>query len=246
MFRLSQIDSADKIPRMSESLHDRVRQRLETLELSAQAASLKAGLSKDVLRKLLANPNQLPQGSTLTKLASALETTEQWLLHGGAESATADRSSQPELTVADVPFPYRDDMPKDVPVLGTAAASHGRGAFQLDTHDIIDWVRRPPALAGAKSVYSIYIEGDSMEPKYGPGDLCFVNPHRPPRPGDIVVVQIQYGADEPLEATIGFYRKKSSASVTIGKLNPVGEIEVPADNILAVHRILQTNELFGI
>lgn len=243
MFRLSPMVDADRIPHMNESIHDRIRKQLERLDLSPQAASLKAGLSKDALRKLLANPSQMPHGTTLTKLATALETTEQWLLRGGDDSPSRITS---DVSLAGIQMPGVMEMMKDVPVLGTAAASHGRGAFQLETHNIIDWARRPPALAGAKNVYSLYIEGDSMVPKYGPGELCFVNPHRPVRPGDPVVIQIQYSDYEPLEATVGLFRRRSSTAITIGKLNPIGDIDIPAENTIAVHRILEMHELFGL
>ena len=42
--------------------------------------------------------------------------------------------------------------------MGTAAgAMLGKGAFQLSS-DVVDYVRRPQALTGARGVYALYVE----------------------------------------------------------------------------------------
>ncbi|MBB4277050.1 XRE family transcriptional regulator [Rhizobium mongolense] len=240
-FPLTQFGVADRIPHMSETLHDRIRKRLEALDLTPSAASLKAGLSKEMLRKLLDNPDAMPSGKSLTALASALEVTEQWLLTGD-ESPLAVRT---DVRPASSSAPLRHEMPNDVPVRGTAAGSHLRGAFQI-TSDTIDFVRRPPALMNAVNLYSLYIEGSSMEPQYFPGDLIFVHPDKPPRHGDAVVVQCQVDSEGHMEATIGILSRRSADKVTIRKHNPAAEIEIPRDTVISVHKVLSNNELFGI
>ncbi|OHV73352.1 S24 family peptidase [Ensifer sp. LCM 4579] len=225
---------------MTETIHDRIKSRLAETGLSQAAASQKAGLSRDAIRKLLTNEGQLPTGKTLTGLAAALETSEQWLLTGG------DRPPVQDVRPADIEFPARSEMPKDVAVLGTAAGSHERGAFQLSS-DPIEYVRRPPALVGARDIYSLYVEGSSMEPQFWPGDLVYVHPHRHPRTGDAVVVQSRNeGDDSTVEATIGLYVEKTPDSLVIRKHNPPAEIEIPSATISAYHKVLTLNELFGV
>ncbi len=225
---------------MTETIHDRIKARLAETGLSQAGASQKAGLSRDAIRKLLTNEGQLPTGKTLTGLAAALETTEQWLLTGG------DRAPVQEVRAADIELPPRTVMPKDIPVLGTAAGSHERGAFQLSS-DPIDYVRRPPALAGAKDIYSLFVEGSSMEPQYWPGDLIFCHPHKHPRSGDAIVVQCRIGGDHAdTEATIGLFLKKTSNSIIIRKHNPPAEIEIKNEVISHYHKVLTPNELFGV
>lgn len=148
-----------------------------------------------------------------------------------------------DVRPADVRLPDRFSMPNDVPVHGTAAASHLRGAFQLDA-GVIDYVRRPPALAGARDAYALYIEGNSMEPRYGPGDLVFIHPHRPARLGDPVIVQVEVAPGD-IEASIGFLRKRSP-EVVIGKLNPEAQVEIKGGRVVAIHRVLTLNDLFGV
>lgn len=218
----------------------RVRQRLADLSLSANAASVKAGLSREAVRKMLEPGAGLPRGGTLSALATALETTEAWLLRG--EEASPPRS---EVRPAEVTLPPTNSMPNDVPVLGTAAGSHARGAFQIST-DPVDWVRRPPALTGAKNAYALYVEGTSMVPEHNPGDLRFVHPDRPPRPGDSVVVQILVNPTDGQEATIGHLLRRTPTHLVIGKLNPAATVELKLNTVIAVHKVMTLNELFGV
>ncbi|MCG6115071.1 MAG: helix-turn-helix domain-containing protein [Mesorhizobium sp.] len=145
---------------------------------------------------------------------------------------------------APVQLPARHEMPNDVPVYGTAAASHLKGAFQLEP-GVIDYVRRPPALATAKDLYALYVEGSSMEPRYEQGDLVFVHPHRPARKGDTVIVQVEVAPNE-IEASIGYLRQRTGLNVVIGKLNPQAEVQIEMKRVRHIHRVMTMNELFGV
>lgn len=227
---------------MSESVHDRIRQRLADLGLSPEAAAKKANLSRDYLRKMFSREGMSPRGSTLEALAGALQVSPAWLLSG--EEPASPQKRPGELRPAPVEAPDRNRMPNDVPVHGTAAASHLRGAFQLEP-GIVDWVRRPPALTGAGNAYALYIEGSSMEPRYQAGDLIFVHPNRPPKAGDTVIVQVEV-ADNEVEASIGYLRRRTAEHVVLGKLNPEAEVQLPRATVKAIHRVLTINELFGV
>ena len=241
LLRMTEITSADRIPHMAKTIHDRIQERLEALKLNPSAASLKAGLSREAVRKLLGNREQIPNGKTLFKLARALEVSEQWLLSGSDNepaSLANHNASKPEV-------PHRYEMPNDVPVMGTAAGSHLRGAFQIST-DPVDYVRRPPALMNARNIYSLYVEGSSMEPQYFPGDLIYVHPDKPARFGDAVIVQCQTSQNGSTEATIGIYSKRNGENITIKKHNPAAEIEIAKDSIVSIHKVLTLNEIFGV
>lgn len=219
---------------MSETIHDRIERRLAELGLTPEAASKKAGLSRDYLRKVLAR-QAMPRH--VRELATALEVTPTWLLAVDEASAAAGPR---QFTVSAERLP---DAAADVPVWGTAAGSHTEGAFQLRAGDAIDYVPRLPGIANARNVYAIYIENDSMWPEHNPGDLRYINPDRPPRPGDSVVVQMQ-DPDGDVTATIGHFIRRTRLGVTIGKLNPRVEIEL--DAVREVHKVLTVNELAGV
>lgn len=225
---------------MAETLRDRIRNRLDETGMSPEEASRKAGLDKTYLRKLFERPASQPGAETLRKLADALDTTTAALL-GEAKPAPIVT----DIRSAAVAVPPLTAMPNDLPVRGTAAGSHLRGAFELEA-GIVDWVRRPPALSGAANAYALYIEGTSMVPEHNPGDLRIVHPDRPPRIGDSVVVQVRISRDAAIEATIGHLLRRTERAVIIGKLNPKAEVELKRDTVVAIHKVLTLNELFGV
>lgn len=150
-----------------------------------------------------------------------------------------------DVIPANVELPSRQYMPQDVPVMGTAACNADHGSFKLDS-SIIDYARRPPGLLTAKDVYALYVEGDSMEPRFTAGDLVFVHPRKPVRIGDSVVVQIAKSENEPIEAMIAVLSKRTSHEVFLQKYNPNKIISFDNKNIVAIHKILQMAELFGL
>lgn len=146
---------------------------------------------------------------------------------------------------AGVEPPSMYSMPKDVPVLGSTACNHTLGAFKLEAR-AIDYVRRPLGLFGSNDVYGLYMEGNSMEPKFFIGDLVFVHPRRPARIGAAVVVQfIKEDGDYP-QAMIGVLYRRTADNVELQKYNPPAIIKIPAKNVQLIHCILTNNELYDI
>lgn len=220
----------------------RLKQVIEEQGLTPEAASLKCGLDRSYFRKLFERGGASPRGATLERIASGLHISAASLLDDIQSSPT---TAKREVAPAPISFPSRGDMTYDVPVMGTAAGSHLRGAFQIST-DQIDIVRRPPALMGVNSAYALYVEGTSMEPKYEPGDLIYVHPKKPVRSGDPCVVQCFAGSDEEIEATVGIYVRATAEFIHIRKYNPLAEVQIKRATVKEIHRILSLNELFGV
>jgi phage repressor protein C with HTH and peptisase S24 domain len=231
---------------MSDTLRTRIKERLKELGVSASAVSLKATGSPDTIRSWLRHPDTSPRVDTLAKVAAELQTTPEWLLGRTDDEPTAKTPPRQEVRATDIPAISRTAMPSDVPVMGTAAGSLLSGAFQLQG-GVIDYVRRPPALSGARDIYALYIEGSSMEPRYFPGELVYVNPHKPPRIGDTVIVQEHNGDGGPVAASIGVLFKRVGGTVVLRKYNPPdAETTITQTRIAAIHRVLTPNELFGV
>ena len=191
-----------------------------------------------------------PRPNTLGEIAKALNVSTDWLLTGIQSNGSGTQIFQADNRVndvipANVELPSRQYMPQDVPVMGTAACSADHGSFKLDA-SIIDYVRRPPGLLTTKDVYALYVEGDSMEPRFTAGDLVFVHPRKPVRIGDSVVVQIAKSENEPIEAMIAVLSKRTSHEVFLQKYNPNKIIHFDNANIVAIHKILEMTELFGL
>jgi len=138
-----------------------------------------------------------------------------------------------------------DMLPENLPVLGTAAGSFS-GAFLLDDKNPIGHVRRPPGLADNSNVYAIYVIGDSMCPEHRNGELRFVDPDRPPRIGDSVIVQTENFPGDSVQSFIKHLKAKGPEGLLLGQLNPAGEIKIANQVVRSIHRILSLNELFGV
>lgn len=227
---------------MSETLKTRIQERLEQLGKTPRAVSLAIGPSPDAVRNILRGKSESPRADTLERLAAALETTPQWLM-GSDNSPTAPRR---EVRASNSALPSRVDLPADIPVMGTVAGSLAQGAFQMEG-GVIDYVRRPPALSGARDIYAVFVEGMSMEPEHRHGDLRFVNPHRPPRIGDSIIVQSRKHENSPIEATIGHLQKITAEWIQLGKLNPPeSKVHIARSTVVAVHKVMTMNDLFGV
>ncbi len=136
-------------------------------------------------------------------------------------------------------------MPRDVEVHGTAVGGDG-GEFAFNG-EVIDRVRRPPGVAAASGIFAVYVSGDSMAPRYDPGDLVYVNPHLPARAGTDVIVEL-HGADgEPGPCFVKRLLRRAGGQVVLAQFNPPrDDIQIAETRIKQVYRILTTAELLGI
>lgn len=230
---------------MNETLKARVRERLKALDKTPRAASVDAGLHPDTIRNVLRERSRKPRADSLAKMARALECSVDWLMESKPSAATPEPAQPLGLwETVDAPPPPRTEMPRDVPVLGTAAGS-ARGAFCVDMA-AIDFVRRPPGIGTSRDVYALYVVGSSMSPRFEEGELIYVSERRPARVGDYVVVQTVDPADGTVQAYCKRLVRRTDDDLLLDQLNPAAEIRLPMREVRAVHRILTLNELFGL
>lgn len=243
-FRLTETKSTDRIPHMTETIQDRLKRLIAESGKSVQAVSKEADLDKETVRKLLKNPNQKPSFKTVEGLARVLNVSENYILKGAQALDQETDTTTPDESASPAKAPSPSLMTLDVPVMGTAAGSLLRGAFKV-TEGPVDYVRRPPSLAGAADIYALYVAGSSMEPQFFPGELIYLNPHRPAKQGDIVVVQSKSSDFSDTEASLGIYLRTTEHDVVIGKRNPQAEVRLPRELVTNIHRVLNINELLG-
>lgn len=220
---------------------DRIRKRLAELGKTANGASVETGGSASTIPNILNGRSESPRGKTLTKIAAVLGVTEAWLLNG-------DESTSPipnAVPAPDVTLPAASTLAKDMPVLGTAAGSDiSKGAFQLTT-DVIDYVRRPPGLAGAKDAYALYVEGDSMSPRYEHGELIFIHPHRKVAVGDYIVIQEPDRDREETRAFIKRLVKLTGTTLKVEQFNPPAQLDFVLRPGLIWHKVVTDSDLYG-
>jgi phage repressor protein C with HTH and peptisase S24 domain len=85
-------------------------------------------------------------------------------------------------------IPYPESRGILVPVY--AAAMGGEGHLIIDFNPV-DRLAPPEDIARVRGAYGILIVGDSMVPAYRPGDVAWVNPHKPlERDTDVVLYHV--------------------------------------------------------
>ena len=136
-------------------------------------------------------------------------------------------------------------MPLNVPVYGTAVGGSS-GEFQMNGN-VVDYVRRPPGISRTQGVFAVYVQGDSMSPWRFPGDPIYINPARPARQGDHVLVELQSERDgEPGAAFVKRLVSVSATAVRLAQYNPArDDIEFPRDKVRQILRIVEWAELLG-
>ncbi|NMN56890.1 phage repressor protein C with HTH and peptisase S24 domain [Xanthobacter sp. SG618] len=155
----------------------------------------------------------------------------------------------PKATVepADVEIPATSRFSRDLPVLGTAGGAVIRqvDGFRME-HEVVDYVRRPPALAKQMNAYAIFVVGESMAPMHNPGDLRFVDPEQRPSIGDSVVVQTKHYNGDPGQGYIKLLKRRTPTNIVLQQLNPAAILEIPTQYVVSVHKVLTMNDLFGV
>jgi phage repressor protein C with HTH and peptisase S24 domain len=127
----------------------------------------------------------------------------------------------------------------DLQILGNARG--GSDGFFLDNGAVHGYTPRPLDLVGIPEAYAVYMVGDSMTPAIKHGWLCYVNPLKPPAPGDDVVVQLSDGQ--------GFIKelvRRTTKAVICKEYNPEArEISYPREQVASVHLIVSSTRVRG-
>ncbi len=187
-----------------------------------------------------------------------------WLIYGHGNAPSSSRSSAPPAADDLTPYAGAEDLggpsarlssseapdfrvlSRDVPVLGNAECGSD-GLFSYNQGDPVDFVRRPPGQMNRKGIYCIYAVGSSMEPAYEPGDLVYVDPHRPPKAGRDVVIQLAAkGAGAEQRYFLKRLMRRSGSKWRVKQFNPEKEFVLDDRDIAAVHLVLKNTELMGL
>ncbi len=96
----------------------------------------------------------------------------------------------------------------------------------------------------AQGVYALFVEDDTMVPRYEPGELIFVSPHRPASSGDDVVIVRRNGNGEQI-AAIKRLLRRGGEEIVAEQFNPYKEIRFAAGEIDSIHLVLRMADLYG-
>ena len=125
-------------------------------------------------------------------------------------------------------------IPARIPVVGMVKAGK-RGFFDDQGYPVgegFDTISRPYDVRDANA-YGVKVEGDSMRPKFDPGDIVVASPMRVIRNGDYVVARLTNG-----EVMVKRYRE-SNQTVILESINTAfAPVLVTREELRFLHRVV--------
>ncbi|MBR45994.1 MAG: hypothetical protein CMM31_05875 [Rhodospirillaceae bacterium] len=97
---------------------------------------------------------------------------------------------------------------------------------------------------GAQGVYALFVEDDTMVPRYEPGELIFVSPHRPADSGDDVVIVLNNGDGQGV-ASVKRLLRRNNEEIVAEQFNPQSEIRIDLNATDSIHLVLRMADLYG-
>lgn len=145
-------------------------------------------------------------------------------------------------------LPHLQEMERSVPVFGTV--SGGPGGLQMGNEAVLDWVRRPPRFmdrkGSPKDIFAVLVEEVSMVPRFGPGDLVYIDPLRAPQIGDCVVVVVKDGQHAEPKAILKRLVARTASKITLEQFNPPEQFTVTTARVESLFRVMTTMDLLGV
>jgi SOS-response transcriptional repressor LexA len=124
---------------------------------------------------------------------------------------------------------------RDLPVMG--AVKGGAEGFYFNEGEAKEYIVRPPSLAGVSNAFALYVDGESMEPRYYAGETLYVNPNRPLTRNCFVAVELADG-----QCLIKQFVRRSDDHLVLAQFNPAKEIRLPITKVKRIYRITGSGE----
>jgi phage repressor protein C with HTH and peptisase S24 domain len=133
------------------------------------------------------------------------------------------------------PLDLPSQAPRDLPVMG--AVKGGAEGFYFNEGEAKEFVVRPPALGGVSNAFALYVDGESMEPRYYAGEMLYVNPNRPVTRGCFVAVEMDDG-----QGMIKQFVRRNDDHLVLTQFNPPKELRLPIAQVKRIYRITGSGE----
>lgn len=234
-------------PTMSETDRALIERLTAHTGLSAAALARLAGLTPSTLTRPLHQPVKHRLSSpTLEKLKAAVPDFPDW----SGPAPTPDRNAilAPPMEGAGM-----QRMKRDVPIFGTALGAdeivNGEAVEQteLNRGEVIGYRRRPVLLDGRVDVYSLYVQGSSMYPRFRDGSALFVEERRRPSVGDDAVVYLrvpdEHDGERPSSVLVKTLIKKSASYIELEQYNPPLIFRIEMSRVARMDRVLTIDDL---
>lgn len=141
---------------------------------------------------------------------------------------------------------FGEDPVPAMPLLGTAVGAESADIeedvelTELHLGEVLDYLARPLSLQSDKDAYALTIVGDSMSPRFEPGERVAVSPRAPVAIGDDVIVQLRAreGEDERVKMVlIKRLVRRTASHVELRQFNPEKTFRIEARRVAALHKV---------
>ncbi len=92
-------------------------------------------------------------------------------------------------------------------------------------------------MAGVSNAFALYVDGESMEPRYYAGEMLYVNPNRPVTRGCFVAVEMDDG-----QGMIKQFVRRNDDHLVLTQFNPPKELRLPIAQVKRIYRITGSGE----
>ncbi len=125
--------------------------------------------------------------------------------------------------------------PNMVPLYGfVGAASNGR--LTLAEQNLRGYVPMHPAQMNVRDAFALEVNDISMSPRYEPGEIVYLAPHRwPARNQDCVVVTVEG------QGLLKRFTRRDVATIRLHQLNPDHDIDIPLADVAEIHSVVGRN-----
>jgi phage repressor protein C with HTH and peptisase S24 domain len=198
-----------------EMRKNRIKILLAEHEISAKDLADKIGKQAQTLRRYVRHEAE-PKLEVAEAIADALGCTVDAVL--GVEVITSSKPTDSRM----------------LPVYG--AAQGGVGFDITDVREPIDSIEAPPYLQNSVDAYAVYVTGDSMVPRFNPGEVVYVHPGKPFKANDSVIVQFEDNKAD--HAIIKTFKKMDEKKIFLSQFNPDKTISYQRLQVKCVHKII--------
>ncbi|MGH0004103.1 helix-turn-helix domain-containing protein [Pseudovibrio ascidiaceicola] len=105
----------------------------------------------------------------------------------------------------------------------------------------ISKIPAPGSLEGIPEAYAVYVQDNTMEPRYFEGEVVFMNPTKPPKVGDFVLLQVEQDGMQ-----VAFIRRyvgnEPEHKVFAQYLPEPKEVRFRQSQIVYVHKIMAAGD----
>jgi phage repressor protein C with HTH and peptisase S24 domain len=112
---------------------------------------------------------------------------------------------------------------------------------ELHLNEVLDYLSRPASLANDPTAYILTVVGDSMSPRFEPGDRVAVSPRQPVAIGDDVIVQLRgTGGDGDDRVTMVLIKRlvrRTAAYIELRQFNPDVTFQIETRRVAAMHKV---------